>query len=104
MSFEVKSEDPTNFGAKLLQGFLLSPCLFIISASALNTAADKRTATETTYMDHEVKVQLAPSQIAVTRSLQKRLDQKLSRVPTLHIKYSTAKSELMHLVPMTNKE
>lgn len=103
INIDDKMEALVEFRAGLPQGSPLFWCLFIIYASVLSIVANFKAASETTYMDDQIMIQLSPSQPAAIKSLQRRLDLKLARTLPLNIKYCSSKTELMHLIPITNK-
>lgn len=102
MAFDGEAELPAPFESGLPQGSPLSPILFVFYAGTLNSRISGTREQTTAYVDDEIMVQGATSQILATRRLQERLHYTVNRAKFLNIKYSRAKTELMHLLPFTS--
>lgn len=101
--FDGVEEPPLPFLSALPQGSPLSPIRFVIYSSCLGADAKNSPGNSTTtYMDDEVMIQGAGSQAQATAALQLRLDDGITQAAVLNICYAPAKSELMHLTPITS--
>lgn len=101
MSFDSETEEAAPVTCGLSQGSPLSPVLFILYASALLHPERASHEREPSYMDDEVLTQRAFDPRFATQTLQHRLDARLEGAAPLNIRLSPAKSELMHMVPIS---
>lgn len=100
---EGKLEQLSPISAGLPQLSPLSPVLCILYASALSEVHATLMAGETCYVDDAVLLQEATSTTLARSVMQERIDRKLTRAKELNVMYAPGKSELMHLIPKTNK-
>lgn len=99
MAFDGESEQPVPFCAGLPQGFPLSPILFMIYSSTL----DSRNGVQTTvYVDDEIARIGATTQTLAVKAQQNHLDQRIDRAGFLNIRYAPRQVELIHLIPTTS--
>lgn len=100
MAFDGESEEPVPFLAGLPQVSPLSPILFLIYSSALDSP---RTVNAAAYVNDEIAKVGGTTQQVASRLLQRHLDDRLDRASIVNIKYAVPKAELMPIIPFTSR-
>ena len=103
--FDQQSGQPQPYRCGLLQGFPVSPALFLIYSNAMLARTHQpHDAIDTSDVDDVCMVQMSTTITRANTLLEERTEEHLSRGVHLGLTFAPPKTKLLYCVPLTSKD
>jgi hypothetical protein len=100
--FNHQLEPPQPYNSGLPQGSPLSPVLYMIYAGVILNPSTSPKEINTTYIDDDALVQISKSPAFISKRLNERMLERISKANPLNVKYEPQKSDLVFFRPTTS--